>query len=248
MRALLIHWPHVVPVLLGFGGVVYLWVANRRWHAGRREPPRREVASGVRREAARRGASPAVAGESASGVRHEAARRGALVLGPIFASIATGVAIYAVRLTAGHPGGWLVWGHVGVALLVCALAAYKLVDVEAARLRRVWRAGGALEVGGGVLLGVLLLPLLASGIVVLASPSGGSYWANLHLIASAWWTLLVGWHLARYLIRSMRALRAHPPVSRARRTPPYRSPQVSRRRGWVGGPALRRRRYRDSRP
>jgi hypothetical protein len=275
MRALLIHWPHIVPVLLGFGAVVYLWVANRRWRA---EQPSPRAGHRVERgaEPAGVGALPSSAAQvsaaaratrrlpqlrlgalapggmarclfrprSGVAVRREAARRGAIVLGPMLAAIATGAVIYGVDIAAVRPGHGLIWAHVGFSLLVCLLALYKLAEVEPAQIRRGWRMGRVLETVGSVLLGALLVPLLLSGIVLLASPSSVSYFAYTHLIASAWWTLLVMWHLTRYLKRSMRALR----LSRGRRTPPYRSLPAGLRSDWTEPPAPPRHRHRDSRP
>jgi hypothetical protein len=221
MRALLVHWPHIVPVLLGFGTVVYLWVANRRWRldglhsladpsadrgvVGREESGPR--AAGAGRVSSLASISPVRAVRPP--VRREAARRGAIVLGPILAAIATGVVIYGIELTAAQPGRGLVWIHVGVSLLVCLLAVYKLADIDLARVRHLWRTGRALELVASALLGALLVPLLLSGILVLVSPSPASYFAYAHLIASAWWTLLVGWHLSRYLARSVGTLRSN---------------------------------------
>jgi hypothetical protein len=220
MRALLVHWPHIVPVLLAFGGVVYLWAANRRWRAegsqGREHGVNSAVQSDVAPTSARmpreasieRVARRSQAMPTRAPVRREAARRGVLVLGPILAAISTGAVIYGMDLASARPGGGLVWIHVGFSLLVCLLALYKLAEINQAQVRRMWRSGGVLEAVGSVLLAVLLIPLLLSGIVVLASPSSVSYPAYVHLIASAWWTLLVVWHLMRYLVRSARTMRS----------------------------------------
>jgi hypothetical protein len=215
MRALLVHWPHIAPVLLGFGTVIYLWVANRRWRAEQLRP---SAGHGVERGAGSAGVGGLSVSAAQAPVRREAARRGALVLGPILAVIASGAGIYGVELAAEHPGDALVWVHVGFSLLVCLLAVYKLAGMDAAQMRRAWRRGRVLETAASTLLAALLLPLLLSGIVVLARPSGGSYIAYVHLIAGVWWTLLVAWHLRRYLARSLGALR----ISPARRTPPCR--------------------------
>ncbi|HTA14506.1 MAG TPA: hypothetical protein VK781_06575, partial [Solirubrobacteraceae bacterium] len=182
--------------------------------------------------------------DSGAPVRREAARRGLLVLSPILAAIASGAGIYGLELAARHPGDALVWAHVGFSLLVCLLAVYKLAGIAPARLRGAWRAGRVLETTGSLLLAALLVPLLLSGIVVLVRPSGGSYLAYLHLIAGVWWTLLVAWHLKRYLARSLGALR----ISPARRTPPYRSLPACLRSGSTGRRAPHPRQRRDSRP
>jgi hypothetical protein len=130
------------------------------------------------------------------------------VLGPILATVATGAVIYGIDLVSARPGRGLVWIHVGFSLLVCLLAVYKLAEVNPAQIRGAWRLGGMLETVGSVLLGALLIPLLLSGILVLVSPSSVSYSAYVHLSASAWWTLLVVWHLMRYMARSVHTMRS----------------------------------------
>jgi hypothetical protein len=72
-----------------------------------------------------------------------------------------------------------------------------------------------------VLLG-LGVPLLVTGVVLLLRPSGASTTDYVHLIVSVWWTLLLQWHLWRYLGRALaRTFRGpdagdrHAPVSRA---------------------------------
>lgn len=254
MKQLLLHWPHVLPVLLGFGTVVYLWIANRSSQGAEIATRRSDVdsdpaeggggsdVSGVRVAIRPKPAtvSPA-AGSAPAAVRRETARRGVIVLGPILAATATGATIYGIDLASAHPGRGLVWTHVGVSLLVCLLAIYKLADIDLAQVKEAWRTGHLLDVGASILLGVLLVPLLLSGIVVLVSPSSVSYSAYAHLLASAWWTLLVLWHLTRYLARSVGT------ITRGRRTPPYRSRRAFLSRGCAVGQGPHRRQCRDSR-
>lgn len=48
------------------------------------------------------------------------------------------------------------------------------------------------------------MPLLASGAALLVDPSDGSFAAYAHLIVSVWWTVLLIWHLRRYMVSSLR--------------------------------------------
>lgn len=196
MRALLAHWPHLLPVLLGFAAVVYLYRAGA--HAARPTSPARAP----RAEAP----APTASRPHRDGVAREAARRGVLVLGPAIAAIATGAAIYGIDLAGGRPGRGVAWVHGGVGVLLCLLGAYKLMALRTGQLRREWRLGRALAATGSVALSALLVPLLATGVALLAAPSSDSFTAYLHLIASAWWTGLVLWHLRRYLWRSLAAV------------------------------------------
>jgi hypothetical protein len=216
MSALLLHWPHILPILLAFATVVYLWraeVAHRR----QREAPASSTAP-VDPVAAEAAPLASVAGPSASAttaravrmaaspVVSETARRGAIVLGPLLGAMATGAVIYGLDLSSRRAGGGLVWTHAGLSILLCLLAVYKLAATDWADARRHWRMTQAAPPIGPLLLAALLIPILLTGIVMLVQPSGTSFSANLHLIASAWWTLLALWHLARYASRSMRTL------------------------------------------
>ncbi len=49
------------------------------------------------------------------------------------------------------------------------------------------------------------VPLLLTGGWLLVQPDGQSFLDYLHLISSVWWTLLLQWHLWRYLSRAMGA-------------------------------------------
>jgi hypothetical protein len=44
-------------------------------------------------------------------------------------------------------------------------------------------------------------------VVLLVVPSDASFSAYAHLVAAAWWTILVLWHLWRYLARAVRSVR-----------------------------------------
>ena len=68
------------------------------------------------------------------------------------------------------------------------------------------------------MLGALLVPLLITGIVLLIAPSTGSFMAYLHLVAAAWWTAMLVWHLWRYMAPAVRSAGAGGPLRRPRRS------------------------------
>jgi hypothetical protein len=191
------HLPHIVPSVFGFVLVIWLWASDSRQRA-RAGPADAQIAPPARPAAAPRAAAP---------VRAEAARRGVLLLGPIAAALATGAVIYAIDLGAGRPGRGLAWFHSGFGTLVLLLAGYKLADADPRRLRTGWRLGRVLETGGSLALAVLLVPLLVTGGALLLAPSDASFAAYAHLVFGAWWTVLVLWHLWRYLKRAVRSVR-----------------------------------------
>jgi hypothetical protein len=49
------------------------------------------------------------------------------------------------------------------------------------------------------------VPLLLTGVLLLASPGSDSAGAYIHLIASVWWIVLLGAHLVRYFGRTLDA-------------------------------------------
>jgi uncharacterized membrane protein len=199
MSALLEHWPHILPVLAAFAALLYLWRANRSWHAEQAAEREHAPAASTRASAPGRGGP---------GVRRETARRGAILLAPLIAASATGVAIYGLSLAAARPGEGVLWTHAGLSLLLCLLAIYKLADVDRRRWLSAAKSGSLRQAGASALLGALLIPLLATGVALLIRPASGSFAAYAHLITSAWWTLLAASHLARYSSRSLRALRS----------------------------------------
>jgi hypothetical protein len=198
--AILAHWPHFLPVALALATFAYQWRADRR-HRGLAREPRAQIAP----------IAPAAHAPARAPVRRETARRGAIVLGPLLGALATGAVVYGIDLSNRRPSASLIWTHAGLSTLLCLLVVYKLAGSDLAHARRNRRAPGFTAVAGSLLLAALLAPILVSGIVVLLAPSSTSFAANLHLTASAWWTLLAIWHLHRYTARSIRTLRAGRP-------------------------------------
>jgi hypothetical protein len=101
--------------------------------------------------------------------------------------------------------GALIWGHVGVSVLALLLVGYKLASMRGKRIRSGLKRARLSELLS-LVLGVLFVPLLVSGIDLLLAPSGASFAAYSHLVASAWWTGLLLWHLRRYIGPALRAV------------------------------------------
>lgn len=185
MRVLLRHWVHLAPVLVGVGAGIYAWLAGERGE--------------VQSSAAQSRRLPVV-----SAVRPVVARRGVILLIPLFLVVGTGAALYGLALV-DVPTGWaLVAAHVVASLLVCMLVVYKIASLDpTVILCRAITVVHVVAVAQALLLG----PLLLTGLALLAAPNVGSFAAYLHLIAAAWWTLFVFWHLVRYLAVSVQAVR-----------------------------------------
>jgi hypothetical protein len=190
------HWPHLI--FVGAGVIAFLWVAYRDLAASRGHEvvdpvPARPVAS---------------AGAS---VRFSVAQRGLVALGPLLGAVATGAVLYGLDLGAGAPTDAVIWVHSGISALAFLLVAYKASELGLARVRRAFTRGCLHELVS-IVLSAISVPLLVTGIALLLTPSTGSAVAYLHLVSSAWWTGLMGWHLRRHLAASLRtAFRAYPP-------------------------------------
>ena len=99
------------------------------------------------------------------------------------------------------------------------------MTVKVARLgwRHIRREVSVAEAAAGDQLAVLLalgVPLAATGVLAAVEPNGTRSVDYFHLIASAWWTLLLQWHLWRYLGRAVSASVRRPrqPIQRPHRS------------------------------
>jgi hypothetical protein len=186
-KLLATHWPHIAFVLIGV--VAFFWTAYRKGP----DNPRAQVAPV---------AAPPKAVRTAP---VSAARRGLMALGPLVAALATGAILYGMNVGNGAVPGALTWGHVGVSVLALLLVAYKLVNMRGKQIRRALRVRRLPEVFA-LALAVLFVPLLITGIQLVLVPQGDSFAAYAHLVSSAWWTVLLLWHLRRYVGASLRAV------------------------------------------
>jgi hypothetical protein len=110
-----------------------------------------------------------------------------------------------MNLGGGRAGGGVIWVHAGISLLAFLLVVYKLgsAGFSLGRLRHGLKSERIAELLS-LLLAAVMIPLLATGIALLIAPSKGSFAAYSHLVASAWWTGLLLWHLRRYLAAAVR--------------------------------------------
>lgn len=189
-KILAAHWPHLI--FVGLGVIAFLWVAYR---------PERESDDRVRVVVP---VEPVAPLPKAVMVRRSVARRGLLALGPLLGAVATGAVLYGLEVGGGAVPGAVIWVHSGISLLALLLVVYKVGDLGIARIRRAFGRQRLPELVS-VILGVLSVPLLATGIGLLFAPSTSSFFAYSHLVSAAWWTGLLVWHLRRYVAASLRA-------------------------------------------
>ncbi len=194
-KVLAAHWPHLIFVAIGI--VAFFWAAYRPERTA-------DEPTGAGSPAGDELAAPAV---KAATVRSSVARRGLLALGPLVGAVATGAVLYGLDVGGGAVPGAVIWIHSGISLLALLLVVYKVVNLGPAlptRIRRAFSRERLPELVS-VILGVLSVPLLATGIGLLFAPSTSSFFAYSHLVSAAWWTGLLVWHLRRYVRASLRA-------------------------------------------
>ena len=194
IQLLIAHAAHLVFVAVGV--IAFFWTAHRNPGPDRAAAPTRSRALGL---------SEGQGDRQPLSVRRSTAGRGLLALGPLVAAIGTGAVLYGVNVGGVAVPGAVIWVHAGISLLALVLVGYKLNSVTLSGLSGVsirLRLTGSVSVA----LGVVSVPIVVSGVALLVAPSGGSFAAYSHLIASVWWTGLLFWHLRRYLGPSLQAL------------------------------------------
>jgi hypothetical protein len=139
------------------------------------------------------------------------ARRGLVALAPLLGAVATGAVLYGLDVGREGAGAGVIWTHVGFSVLAMLLVGYKLKALGGVRLRLAI-TGQRLADLMSLVLGALLVPLLITGVALLIGPSTGSFMAYLHLVAAAWWTAMLVWHLWRYMAPAMRSAGAGAPA------------------------------------
>jgi hypothetical protein len=193
-RFLVLHIPHIVPVLVAFAflGRLALAVADQPpVHLDESAVDEWRVARAERQRARR--------------VRRATARIGLIALVPLLAATASGLVLYTFALNDERPSAAFSWTHSVSSALALVLVGWKLWEGGLERLARGLDLGRALTEGASLLLAALGLPLLVTGAWLLAEPSDSSFASNVHLVASVWWMALFGVHLFRYLGRSVAA-------------------------------------------
>ena len=205
------HWPHLIFVAIGV--VAFLWTAYRPGREGYDPAPPGVVAlAAAAREASASLPAPGQA-RPAGTVRRSAARRGLLALGPLLGAMATGAVLYGINV-GGRSLPWaVIWVHAGISTLALLVVAYKIGDVGMLRVRRAFGRDLCDLVSVG--LALVSVPLALTGAALLFAPAGGSFLSYIHLITSVWWTVLLAWHLRRYMGASVRAARGSRSENRA---------------------------------
>lgn len=205
-KILAAHWPHLIFVLIGV--IAFLWTAYRPESTSDEEAQLAPI-------------EPASPAPGATAVRRTTARRGLLALGPLLGAVATGAVLYGLDVGNDSVPGAVIWIHSGIGALALLLVVYKVGDLGLARIRRAFGRDRLSDLVS-VILGILSVPLLATGVGLLFAPSTSSFFAYTHLISAAWWTGLLVWHLRRYLGASLRAVfrpQRDLPVQRTRVAP-----------------------------
>lgn len=251
------HLPHIAPVVVVWGMMWRYWRAERQRQrvdaaaqaargpsspdgAGGPAPasssavvPRGSapapsaVAAPVRPASASRAAASPSGPTTTVVVRRSVAIRALVALGPVTGALGTGLVLYGMDISDAQAGWAAIWIHVGISLLALLLVIYKIADIGARRIRASLRGRDAWRAIVSLVLLAAWVPLLLTGVVLLIEPSTASFAAYTHLIASAWWTGLLLWHLRRYLVRAVRASRA-PSDQPGRTAAPVRSRAVGR--------------------
>ena len=190
-RFIVLHIPHIVPVLVAFAFLGRLAVVVADQPPVHLDEAAVDEWRAVRAERAR-----------ARRVRRSTSRIGLIALLPLLAATASGLVLYTFALDGSRPSALLRWSHALISIVALALIAWKLADNGVERLRRGLDLHRLLAEGLSLVLAALGVPLLVTGTWLLAEPSDGSFASNVHLVASVWWVALLGMHLFRYLGRA----------------------------------------------
>ncbi len=190
----LIHLPHLMPPVLAFGFLTRLglWAAD--------QPPQQYGDDEVEQWRAERDALRA---ERQRPVSRRASRLGLIALTPLLVTFGTGIAIYTFNLRGDRPSSPHIWIHTGAAVLALALVTVKVARLGWRHIRREVSVQKPQRAISSLILLGLGVPLAATGVWLLVQPDGTSVLDYFHLIASAWWTILLQWHLWRYLGRAV---------------------------------------------
>ena len=194
MEFVLLHIPHIIPALVAMGFL-------GRFAAVMADQPPAEFTDAqidewrrVRVERAR-----------ARRVRRVSARLGLYSLPLLVMAVATGLWLYTIALRDDRPSSLAIWLHVVVSTLGLVIVTAKAAETGRTRLARGLDPARFFTDGLSLILTALAVPLLVTGVVLIAAPSSDSATAYAHLVGSAWWMTLFGVHLMRYLGRSLDA-------------------------------------------
>jgi hypothetical protein len=194
VRFVLTHLPHILPAIVGFIAIGRLAVTASH------QPPvhlNDEEIVEWRRAMAERSYQRRV--------RRSTSRIGVWSLAPLLLAFGTGLGLYTLAFYNDRPSRADVWFHVAVAMLALVLTSWKVAELGLTRLRRGLDPRRLFTDGLSLLLAAFWVPLVITGGLLLWQPSAGSAAANVHLVASVWWGVLLGAHLIRYMGRALDA-------------------------------------------
>jgi hypothetical protein len=203
-RWVLVHLPHLLPPVVAFAFLIRLglWAAD--------QPPQHFTDEEV---VAWRAERDVLRAERRRPVSRRASRLGLLALVLLLVSFGTGLAIYTFNLRDARPSEPHVWVHTIASVVGLTLVAVKVLGIGWAKIRRELSATRPQRAASSLVLLALGVPLLATGVLLLRSPSGDSTMDYAHLITSVWWTVLLQWHLWRYLGRAVAAALRQAPAA-----------------------------------
>ncbi len=203
---ILIHLPHLLPPLLAFGFLTRLglWAAD--------QPPQQYdddevIAWRIERDALR--------AERQRPVSRRASLLGLAALAPLLLTFGTGLAIYTFNLRGDRPSSLQIWVHTAAAVLALLLITVKVARLGWRHIRREVNVQKPQRAISSLILLALGVPLAVTGIGLLVQPDGDSVLDYFHLITSAWWTILLQWHLWRYLGRAVSTAVRRPQADQA---------------------------------
>jgi hypothetical protein len=193
----IVHLPHLLPPVIAFAFLARLglWAAD--------QPPQHFSDEAVLEWRLERDALHA---ERRRPVRRSTARAGVLSLAPLVGAFGTGLAIYTFNLRNDRPSGALIWVHLVLSVLGLLVVTGKVLAIGPGRVRASLNVRKPQQAWSSVVLLVLGVPLAGTGALLVLDPSGHSTADYLHLIVSVWWTVLLQWHLWRYLGRAVSAM------------------------------------------
>lgn len=200
-----IHLPHIVPPLLAFFFLARLafWAAS--------QPPSHYTDEEIIEWDRRRAADYA---RHHQPVRRTTAIFGLSALAPLILGFLTGLWIYTLSLRGQPSADWLIWLHVVMSAIGLAVAMVKSGELGWRRIAQRVQARRPQDAIASLTMLALGVPIIVTGVLMLFRPSGGAFTFvdYLHVITSIWWTIIVQWHLFRYLTRALTAARSTTPT------------------------------------
>ena len=194
----LTHLPHLLPPVVAFVflGRLAVWASK--------QPPSHFTDEEVEEWNRARDAEEA---RLRAPVRRRTSILGLVALGPIVLAFGSGLWIYTLSLRGELSPDWLFWVHVATSVLALAVVSAKAAELGWRRILGRVQASRPQDAIASLVMLALGVPILATGVAMWVSPSGGGFSLvdYLHVIAGVWWAVIVQWHLFRYLGRALRS-------------------------------------------